>query len=236
MANPDDKLVALFKHLAVYNKPKSLKEGRPIFDDIEVVEIRKPGAKDFQAFPALAMSHWAEDRMTGEQTQVTYAERFSQQYRQFKASSAQTKSGTPLDQVAFLSEGRRAELRAQNIYTVEQLASIDGAELKNLGPGGREMKNEAVAFIEESKQFAPNLQMADELAALKARNVILEEESLARKAKRESEEADGEFDAMSLEQLKEFITTHTGHGVVGQPNRKTLVRMAENARPKAQVA
>ena len=32
--------------------------------------------------------------------------------------------------------------RALNLYTVEQLAAIDGQELKNLGPGGRELKNQ----------------------------------------------------------------------------------------------
>ena len=69
------------------------------------------------------MSHWSDDPVTGEQTQVTYAERFQHQYRQFKTAAAQTKTGTPLDHAPFLTEGRRAELRAQNIYTVEALAA-----------------------------------------------------------------------------------------------------------------
>ena len=158
--DPDDNLVALFKQLSVPDDNATIAEGRPVFKDQEVVEIRKPGAKDYSVHLAIAVSHWVEDPFTGGQTQITYAERFRRQYQQFKAQAAQTKSGTPLDYASFLTESRRAELRAQNIYTVEQLAAVDGAELKNLGPGGRDMKNAAVEYIEAAAQGAPNLQMA----------------------------------------------------------------------------
>src|SRR4030095_3061226 len=103
-----------------------------------------------------AVSHWITDIYGGDARQVTYAERFSRQYQQFKAQSAQTKTGTPLAEVPFLTEARRAELRAQNVYTVEQLVAVDGQELKNLGVGGRELKNKAIEYVEESKLAAPN--------------------------------------------------------------------------------
>jgi hypothetical protein len=232
LRDPDEMLVVLFKHLAKQNSVKTLAEGRPVFDDEEVCEIRSPGSKDVKVFPATAFARWVENPYTGEQTQQTYAERFAHQYRQFKAQATQTKSGTPLDFVPFLSEGRRAELRAQNVYTVEQLAAIEGAELKNLGNGGREMKNAAVAFIEDSKSAAPNMQMLAELEALKARNVILEEDAQHRKQLQERAVVDDEFDAMSLEQLREYIATNTGQAPHGSLTRKVLVRMAGNARPE----
>jgi hypothetical protein len=34
---------------------------------------------------------------------------------------------------------------------------------------------------------------------------------------------------MSLEQLRDYITTATGHAPIGSMNRKTLVRMAAEA-------
>ena len=43
--DPDETLVVLFKHLAVENPQKTLAEGRPIFDDIEVCEIRAAGMR-----------------------------------------------------------------------------------------------------------------------------------------------------------------------------------------------
>ena len=228
--DPDAAAVALFKNLAKKNEVKSLKEGRPIFDDIEVVEIRFPGSRNVAVFPATAFSHWAEDFTTGEQTAVTYAERFSRQYQQFKSQAAQTKSGTPLAHVPFLTEARRAELRALNIYTLEALAVVDGQELKNLGHGGRDLKNKAQEYIAESKSNAPNLQLAAELEAVKARNAILEEDA---KLKKELKIPDNQFDDMSLDQLRDFIATNTGHAPHGSLNRKTLVRMATEAQQKA---
>jgi len=227
--DPDEMLVVLFKHLALPNEVKSLAEGRPIFDDVEVCEVRSPGSRDVRVFPANTFARWINDPFTGGQTKQSYAERFSHQYRQFKSQHAQTKTGTPLDFAAFLSEGRRSELKAQNIYTIEQLAAIDGSELKNLGPGGREMKNSAMAYIDEAKASAPNKQMLAELEALKARNAILEEDMQARKERG----VDSEFDAMSLDELRAYIAEHTGQEPLGSKNmnRKTLVRMAENCRP-----
>jgi hypothetical protein len=228
--DPDENLVVAFKYLALLNQTKTLQEGRAIYDDVEHCEIRVPGARDIKVFPATEVTRWTVDPETGEQTKQTYAERFSHQYRQFKAKAQQTKSGTPLAMVPFLSEGKRAELRAQNVYTVEQLASIEGAELKNLGQGGREWKNSAIAFLEEAKLGAPNLQLQAELDALKARNAILEEDLAAKKA-REAQAAPSEFSNMTLDQLREYITINSGQAPLGSLNKPNLIRMAESCKP-----
>jgi len=170
--DPDEVLVVLFKYHAEENELKTLEAGRPIFDDKEMCEIRAPGSKDVKVFPAHYFSRWVDDPLTGRQYRQTYAERFRHQYQQFKSQASQTKTGTPLEHAPFLSEGKRSEFRAQNIYTVEQLADIEGAELKNLGPGGREMKNAAMEYIAEGRNAAPNKQMMAELEALKARNAV----------------------------------------------------------------
>lgn len=225
----DAALVAIFKHHANPNEAKSLAAGRLICDDIEIVEIRSPGNKNTVVVqPATAVSHWAVDPQTGGQIRVTYAERFQRQYQQFKMQVAQTKSGTPLSHAPFLTEGRRAELRALNIYTVEALATLDGQELKNLGIGGRDLKNAAMEYIEETKATAPSKQLVAELEALKAKNAVLEEDLEAARANK----VDAEFEGMSLEQLRDYITTNTGHAPHGSYNRKVLLRMAMDARPE----
>jgi hypothetical protein len=226
--DPDASLVALFKYLAIPNLTKTAEAGRLICDDVEAVEIRSPGSRNFGVYPATSVSHWLDDPQTGEQTKITYAERFARQYQQFKAQAIQTKSGTPLAHASFMSEGRRAEMRAQNIYTVEALAAIDGQELKNLGPGGRELKNAAMAYIEESRLGAVDKQMQAELETLKARNALLEEDVERLKIAKAAPPED-EFEGMSLEQLRDFITTNTGQAPHGALNRKTLARMAREA-------
>lgn len=233
MKDPDEAVVALFKHHAIKNEKASAEQGRPIYDDMEIVEIRFPGSRSVSVFPATAFSHWSNDVTTGEQTRVTYAERFARQYRQFKEHAAQTKSGTPLTHAAFLTEARRAELRALNIYTVEALAHVDGQELKNLGTNGRDLKNKAQEYLAEAKTNAPNTALIAELEALRARNAILEEDSKSTDQMRSDQnKAEGEFDNMSLDMLRDFIKTNTGHAPHGSLNRKTLVRMATEAQAK----
>jgi hypothetical protein len=233
--DPDDSVLAIFRDFAVKDEAASAKAGRPIFNDMEIVELRFPGTKNWAAYPAASFSHWSVDPQTGDQVKMTYAERFSRQYRQFKAHSTQTKSGTPTSHAPFLTEARRAELRAQNIYTVEALAAIDGQELKNLGPGGREMKHAAMEYIAESQSGAVNTQMQAELEAMRAKYQAMEEDMAALRAQASSGEkptTDDEFDGMSLEQLRDFITSNTGVAPKGSLNRKTLVRMARDVAPE----
>ena len=150
--DPDDSVVAIFKDFAVKNEGQDAQAGRPIFDDHGIVELRYPGSKDFSSLSGNVVLALGRSTRTGEQVKVSYAERFRRQYQQFKAQATQTKTGTPLTYALFLTEGSRAELRALNIYTVEALASIDGQQLKNLGLGGREMKNAAMEYLEEDAE------------------------------------------------------------------------------------
>jgi len=236
--NTDAALVVVFKNHAVLNEAKSAKEGRPIFDDVEVCEIRSPGSRNSSIQPATAVSHWDIDPNTGAQVKVTYAERFRKQYQQFKQQQHQTIAGTPLDYAPFLTEGRRAELRAMNVYTVEQLAHVDGQELKNLGGGGRDLKNRAIEYLEDAKSKSVNTRTAAENEALRARVALLEEDksALEQRLQEHKPASGGRFDDMTDDQLRDFITTHSGHTPQGQLTRKTLLRMAQDIRPKDKAA
>jgi hypothetical protein len=225
--NPDDALLVIFKTLPILNPARTAQEGRPIYEDVEHCEIRGPGSRNTTVQPAHQLSTgWVIDPITGEQRQITYAERFNRQYRQFKEHATQTKSGTPLAHVPFLTEARRAELRALNIITVEQLALVDGQELKNLGPGGREYKNKAQEYLSDATRGAPSSVMIAELEALRAKNAILQEDLAAERQRK----VDTTFDDMSDEQLTELIKSNTGHAPQGMLTRKTLLRMATDMR------
>ena len=239
--DPDAAAVALFRDHTIPNVAQTMKMGRPIFDDVEVCEIRFAGSRAISVFPAVAVSHWDTDPTTGESIPITYAERFARQYQQYKARAAQTKAGTPIAYLPTITEARRAELRALNIYTVEALADIDGQPLKNLGPGGRDMKNKAIAYMEDARtRVAPNTAMEEELALLKARNAVLEQDADIRNAdvenikdkpgKQKATDPDDIFDTMTLDDLRAYITSNTGHPPHGSLGRKTLLRMAQDAR------
>jgi len=233
--DPDERTVALFKTITLQSPGKTLKAGRPIFDDVEVCELRYAGSRNVSAHPATAISHWIDD-VDGSQVPITYAERFPRQFQQFKMQATQTKAGTPIAYLQSITEARRAEMRAMNIYTVEALADIEGTELKNLGPGGRDAKNAAIAYIEEAKAGQPNHAMMAELEALKARNEILEEDQKHIKAKMTELSSKDGLEEMTLEGMREYITSTTGHAPHGSLGRKTLLRMAQDAYAAQQTA
>ncbi len=154
MATPADALTTVqFKMLPVLNDSKSAKEKRPVYDDTEVVEIRFAANKQTVAvYPAHESIGWV-DGPDGTRHEQTYAMKYNEQYLQFKNGEGQSQLGTPLEMAPFLSPGKRLELKALNIWTIEALASLDGQNLKRLGMGGRDLKNEAVNFLTTSPQI-----------------------------------------------------------------------------------
>ena len=89
--DPDAGIVVFFRNHAIQNPSETAAKGRPIFDDIEVCEIRIAGSRNMSVHPATEICGWQDDPQTGEQTPITYAERYNRQYRQFKAQDVQTK-------------------------------------------------------------------------------------------------------------------------------------------------
>jgi len=256
-------ITPVFKLMAIKNEAESKRQGRPIFDDWEMCELRVAGSKDFPCPPALSFSHWVTDEESGEQRPVTYAERFAKQYQQFKSREQQTKAGTPLDYLPFLTEGKRAELRALSIYTAEALAELEGQNLKSLGLGGRDLKNKAQEYLANSGQNAVLLQQQAKIEALQMQLDLLQSdkdraagigprepaEDQRAPVKEEGDEApedDSEdeeitadsgahpdFVGMDRKQLRQYIAERTGKAPVGNPSNKTLVRMADAARARA---
>lgn len=239
----DSRLVPVFKTISVANEFKSKKEGRPIFDDMEVCEIRISGDRqNAPVFPAHSFS-MNIDLPDGTSQPVTYAERFQKQYQAFKSQKAQVKEGTPVDELPFLTQAKRSELRALNIYTAEALSALDGEALKTLGMGGRELKNQAVAYLQAASGTADSTKLAYENEVLRAQLVSLqsqldgksveqiaqdkqdkEDRAAARAAAKDRRE---QLEAMSVDELKDWIEAKTDARPRGNPSKATLLDVAE---------
>lgn len=232
MSKSDAQLVVTFRADKVKNEAKSVEAGRPIYDDIELCEVRTAGDREtVKVFPAHAFHQWIRNE-EGEQEQITYAQRWSEQYRRFKERRAQIQEGTPLSELPFLTEAQRSTLKALNVHTAETLASIDGPRLKTLGMGGREWKNQAQAYIDNASGSANVTAMAAKIEMLQQQIAAL---SAAPQpppvAPAESPAATDDFDAYSDDDLKDFIASQVGARPRGNPNRDTLLRMAREAAP-----
>lgn len=215
----DPLVIPVFKTLTTKNEAKTREAGRPIFDEMEVVEVRFAGDKlKVSVFPALEICGEVQDE-EGNTRKITYAERWSRQYERFKAKHAQVAEGTPLSELPFLTEAKRSELRALSIYTAEALAALDGQPLKNLGMQGRDLKGLAQAYLDRAAGTADVTKMAAKIADL---------EALVTELRAEKEGvSNSEFAAWSADQIKDWIAEKIGERPKGNPSHATLVKRAD---------
>ncbi len=218
-----DLVIPVFKTHIVKNDARTKAEGRPIYDDMEIVEVRFAGDRNkVSVFPANSICGQAQDD-EGNSMHITYAQRWPDQYKRFKAKEQQIASGTPLDELPFLSQAKRAELRGLSIYTAEALAAVDGQPLKNLGQGGREWKNQAQAYLDRAAGSADVTGMAKEIADLK----LLVSELRADKPVEAPTESLSQFEAWEDNQIKDWIEQQINERPRGNPSHATLVKRAD---------
>lgn len=105
------------------NKEKSLKEGRPIFDEIPSISIQWPGGD-----------------VTVRRIEQQDIQEYPEKYAAFKAGNEPVESGTPLSEWPALSATVVKELQYFGIKTVEQLAEATDAAKSKLGTAGRFVK------------------------------------------------------------------------------------------------
>jgi hypothetical protein len=157
--NPDSAIFPKFFIKPVENHAESAKEGRPIFQDAEYVEIRIAGDKGTVICKKVTSEH---------------KQRWPRQYEQFRAGIEQKMEGTPLSEWSKLSASKAAELKALNIHTVEALAEITDGNIHRLGMGGRDLVRQARKWLEVAKDegkinqvIAENEKLHDEVEFLK---------------------------------------------------------------------
>lgn len=160
----DGKLFVRFYTKPVMHPIKSTEAGRPIFDEVDYIQIRIPGSQ-----------------LTCIDTPVTdanYMQRFGEKYRAWKAGQAQVESGTPIESFPFLLSkvALVAELKAMGIVTVEQLAGLDdGYTMKIMG--GMELRKRARDWIDQTSGTDAQLAtLSKENEQMKAQMVAMMEQ------------------------------------------------------------
>lgn len=166
-------LAVQFFEQPVQNKEKSLKEGRPIFYTKLMVRINAPGMKNQVVDEEMELVDdkketirrklWMNDPNGNP---IYYTDRFAEAYQAWR-KGVELVDGTPLETYTRLDSAQIAMLRHLNINNLESLATLNDASMQQLGPGGRQMVEEARNYIEAAKGNAPMAQMADEMARMR---------------------------------------------------------------------
>ena len=242
MAQEDTRLVVTFENHSVVNEARSRAEGSPKFDDMEVCRIRMGGDRlQAPVFPAWAEAPGGMEDENGYIVPCTYAEKYAEQYKRFKEGKQQTKDGTPVEYLPFLTPAKVKELKALHIYTAESLADLDGQPLKSIGQGGLEWKNQARAYLDNAKGSAVATKLALENEELRRMldEARKEHSPPAAQATERVQENLGydskpsEFETWEDELLKEHIKEKTGKAPRGNPSHATLVAMADDLASEA---
>lgn len=77
---------------------------------------------------------------------------YRKQWQAYEDGEEQKQNGTPLELLGISTE-MRGFLQTQHfVYTIEQLASLEGSALQNVGMGGTNLKLRAEAFMSKSSK------------------------------------------------------------------------------------
>lgn len=211
------KIVARFYAEAIQNQVKTLEANRPIFDEIELCELRIPGnTKQIVVQMAHEVANFASD----EGPEVTYAMLFNKQYQMFKAGHESQTSGTPLDELSSLTLARKRELMAIGIPTVEALAAVNDSNLKKIGSEGRTYREQAQAYLDAAKGNAPMAVMAARLAELES---LLAAKNAPMVIASDVPQNGGDFGDLTDDDIKGMIKDAGGDVPRGAAKRETLL-------------
>ena len=133
--------------------------GRPVFKDVEYIDIKIPGNRRSGAC-----------RPAGEADK----KRFPRHYEAFKQRTEAPIEGTPLSEWPIVSRSMAEEMAFFHVKTVEQLASMSDTNGQNF-MGINTLKAKAKAWLERSKKGADEARLTSELEKRDLKIAALEE-------------------------------------------------------------
>ena len=151
----DEALLVKFYMDLLQDMEASKKEGRPIYKEVEWIDIRIPGNKDNVVIRPVRPN----DKT-----------RFPRHYQLFQSRMAGAKEelvGTPLSLWPVVTVAQIKEFEYFNIRTVEQLAAIPDSAASKF-PGINQLKQKAEEYLALAAKKAPLSKMRNEIEELQA--------------------------------------------------------------------
>jgi len=139
---------------AIEDQDETRAQGRPIYKDMEMISIRIMGDKNTHVVRPIDLK--------GTPTTPPDNVRWPVQYAAFKNQSVQPQVGTPITEWPVVSKSMAMNLKSLNIHTVENLAEVSDGNLQNIGMGARDLRDKAIAFIEQAKDGSGIVKLQEE--------------------------------------------------------------------------
>jgi len=155
------RVIPMFYRDDEYDEAMTAELGRPYFRTVEKVKLVIPG-----------------DRLSVVEKYVNDAvrEQFPREYAQFVKGEEVAENGLPIDHWPLLSRGQCASLKALNIFTVEQIASLTDDQLTRVGMGARQLRDSATAYLEAAEKGATPIRLVRENEERRKENALLKDQ------------------------------------------------------------
>lgn len=167
-----------FHRVAVEDRDESLKEGRPIFKEVDHVDLTPIGSRDFVT---KVVSEWLEQsrqQVQEERIPPDWVEGYQRAYEHWKRGEEAPTNGTPLKEWPAITPGELASCKAIHVLSIEDLAVANDETVRRLGMGGLALKQRAQRYLDAShdtnKFVAANSALQAQLADVTARRDELE--------------------------------------------------------------
>ena len=160
MVQMADKRYVKFYRGHEINGVLSQQAGRPIYDPVDMVEIRHPGERDIHHI----------------KVREEHKFQFPRQWAAYEAGhSAAAQSGTPIETLYPNEPELVKQFQALHIFTAEQMAGLTEPGIMRLGMGGRAHVERANKFLEHASKMAGASQLQAELDGEREKRLALEE-------------------------------------------------------------
>lgn len=149
------------------NNAASERNGRPIFDEVLYVEVITPGSRESAPVFICERKYAEETGITEPYRGPKYTE-YSAQIEAFRNDTGSSDlRGTPLRVWPAMSASLVATCEHGGIFTVEALAALPETAFKSVGPGAREWRDRAAAYLETAAGNAPTERLLADNAELR---------------------------------------------------------------------
>lgn len=174
MVLTEDKVLLRFWYDSAENAAVSAQEGRAIFDTVLMVDLVAPAQN--ASTPQIELERiWSPESLAfyklpeGASRKSNNYEKYAKFIKDFKDSHVEMElGGTPLKEWPRITKGLTATLASQGVYTVEQVAAIADVSLDVLGMGGRELRNQAIQFLEQAQGQSDTSKLVAQISDLQA--------------------------------------------------------------------
>jgi len=144
-AQLDKQLLVKFFYKTRPDSVETQRQGRPIFKDVEYIDIKVPGSRGTSVCRPARLA----DR-----------QRFPEHYEAFKKRTEAPITGTPLAEWALIPRSAVEQLAFANVKTVEQLASLSDSYAGQM-QGGYGYKRTAKEYLERTAEDADKAEIEE---------------------------------------------------------------------------